>query len=88
MIAKSNNTDEAGEVLESDDAADARPDETADASDSTDPADLPASPTIEVNLPAPVRSAPEDERAIAIDDVSVNPGRIAGQESAQPPSRS
>ena len=80
MIAKSNNTDEAGEVLESNDAADTRPDETADASDSTDPADLPASPTIAVNLPAPVRSAPEDELAIAIDDVSVNPGRIASQE--------
>jgi MinD-like ATPase involved in chromosome partitioning or flagellar assembly len=81
VIAKSNNTDEAGEVLESDDAATTGPDEASDASDSVDAADLPMSLTIAVNLPAPVRSAPEDELAIAIDEVSVNPGRIASQET-------
>ena len=37
-------------------------------------ATLPESLTISVDLPAPVRSVPEDEIAVAIDEISVNPG--------------
>lgn len=35
---------------------------------------LPESLTIDVSLPAPVHSMPEDEVAVAIDEVAVNPG--------------
>ncbi len=38
---------------------------------------LPAPLTIDVSLPAPVHSMPEDESAVAIDEVAVNPGEVA-----------
>lgn len=41
-------------------------------------ANLPDSLTIDVNLPAPVHDAPEDELAVAIVEVPVNPGVIIG----------
>jgi len=37
---------------------------------------VPDSLTIEVSLPAPVHSMPEDEIAVAIDEVAVNPGEV------------
>ena len=39
-------------------------------------ANLPESLTINVDLPAPVHSIPDDEVAVAIDDVAVNPGAL------------
>jgi hypothetical protein len=81
VIAKRNKTDEAGELLDTEEQAEPHPDEVAelpDAPGSTDPADLPESLTIAVNLPAPVRAAPADELAVAIDEVTVDPGRLAG----------
>ena len=39
--------------------------------------DLPAPLAIDVSLPAPVHSMPEDESAVAIDEVAVNPGEVA-----------
>lgn len=41
-------------------------------------ANLPDSLTIDVSLPAPVHDAPEDELAVAIVEVPVNPGVIIG----------
>ena len=82
MIAKRNKTDEAGEFLDTEERDEPHPDEVAelpDAPESIDPADLPESLTIAVNLPAPVHDAPEDELAVAIDVVPVDPGRLAGQ---------
>jgi MinD-like ATPase involved in chromosome partitioning or flagellar assembly len=81
VIAKRNKTDEAGELLDTEEQAEPHPDEVAelpDAPGSTDPADLPESLTIAVNLPAPVRAAPADELAVAIDEVTVDPGRLVG----------
>ncbi|MCY7325259.1 MAG: MinD/ParA family protein [Microbacteriaceae bacterium] len=37
---------------------------------------VPESLTIEVSLPAPMHSMPEDEIAVAIDEVAVNPGEV------------
>ncbi|MEO7006418.1 MAG: MinD/ParA family protein [Terrimesophilobacter sp.] len=82
MIAKRNKTDEAGELLDTEQTDEPHLDEVAellDDSGTTDPADLPDSMTIAVSLPAPVRAAPADEIAVAIDEVTVDPGRLAGQ---------
>jgi MinD-like ATPase involved in chromosome partitioning or flagellar assembly len=82
VIAKRNKTDEAGEFLDTEQPDEPHPDEVAefeDAPGTTDPADLPESLTIAVNLPAQVRAAPADELAVAIDEVTVDPGRLTAQ---------
>jgi MinD-like ATPase involved in chromosome partitioning or flagellar assembly len=82
VIAKRNSTDEAGEFLDTEERDQPHPDQVAelpDAPESIDPADLPESLTIAVSLPAPVRAAPADELAVAIDVVPVDPGQLAGQ---------
>ena len=81
MIAKRNKTDEAGELLDTEQHDEPHLDEVAELPDdpgSADPADLPESLTIAVSLPAPVRAAPADELAVAIDEVTVDPGRLVG----------
>ncbi|PJJ72406.1 MinD-like ATPase involved in chromosome partitioning or flagellar assembly [Diaminobutyricimonas aerilata] len=47
--------------------------------------ELPHSLTIAIDLPAPVHEAPDDEAALAIPEVAVDPGRV---ESASPSTRS
>ncbi|MEO6505529.1 MAG: MinD/ParA family protein [Terrimesophilobacter sp.] len=80
MIAKRNKTDEAGELLDTEQPDEPHLDEVAELPDDpTDPADLPESLTIAVSLPAPVHAAPADELAVAIDEMTVDPGRLAGQ---------
>jgi MinD-like ATPase involved in chromosome partitioning or flagellar assembly len=80
VIAKRDKTDEAGRLLDSEntDAVEAGQvgELPAEQPDGTDPADLPESLTIEVSLPEPVRAAPADELAVAIEEVPVNPGRL------------
>lgn len=82
MIAKRNKTDEADELLDTEQPDEPHLDEVAelpDTPEATDPADLPESLSIAVSLPPPVRAAPADELAVAIDEVTVDPGRLAGQ---------
>jgi len=52
-----------------------------DAMDTAEPnvtAKLPESLTIDVSLPAPVHDTPEDELAVSIVEVPVNPGGVIG----------
>ena len=66
-------------------AAEGDDDAFADASELHEPADLavegPENLTVNVDLPATVRDIPEDEVAVAIDDVPVDPGVV---ETAEP----
>ncbi|MHB1171084.1 MAG: MinD/ParA family ATP-binding protein [Lacisediminihabitans sp.] len=79
MATKRNRPGEGGQLLEPDgvttvDLIDAPADDLA--------ANLPESLTIDVSLPATVHAAPEDEMAVAIVEVPVNPGFVDGGTSS------
>lgn len=80
MATKTKSTGDSAELLGSDRAdqhpADRSTDEIAEPSSSDLAANLPASLTIEVLLPEQVHAAPEEELAVAIGEVPVDPGFV------------
>lgn len=71
MATKRKKDDGAGQLLESDQAEVGELDEGDDLASA-----LPESLTVSVELPAPVHDAPEDEVAVAIEEVPVDPGYL------------
>lgn len=90
MVTRDKRSDEADWLLKSDadlvnadlvNADEVDPDEVGEFVDSVDDlaGNLPESMTIAVSLPEPVRAAPADELAVAIEETRVNPHGIGGE---------